>query len=80
MAIEITYEAKELDKEGDWKQVTRQFSTEDPKVENIIPKEEKVGIHLDGQTLLVPFARIYELSIDLDEETVQKMEKAKEQE
>lgn len=80
MAIEITYEAKELDEEGEWQKVTRQFSTEDPKVENIIPKEKKVGIHLNGQTLLVPFTRIYELSIDLDEETVQKMEKAKGQE
>lgn len=80
MAIEITYQAKELDEDGNWQKVTRQFSTEEPKVENIIPQEEKVGIHLDGQTLLVPFARIYELSIDLDEETVKKMEKAKGQE
>lgn len=80
MAIEVVYEAKEIDGDGEWQKVTRQFSTEDEKVENIIPQEEKVGIHLDGQTLLVPFVRIYELSIDLDEETVKKMEKGKSQE
>lgn len=78
MAIEITYEAKEIDEDGEWNQVTRTFSTSEPKVENIIPKENKVAIHIEGQTVLVPFARIYELSIDLDEETVQKMEKSKE--
>lgn len=69
--ISITYEAKELDPEtGEWVQRTRKFSTDQEDVEQIVPQDNKVGIHLAGSTLLVPFNRIYELSIDLDEETV----------
>lgn len=74
MAISIVYDAKELTEDGEFQEVTRSFSTEDEGVEQIVPEENKVGIHLSGQTVLVPFQRVHELRIDLDQETVQQLE------
>lgn len=72
--ISIIYESKELDPEnGEWNQLTRKFTTAQEDVNNIVPEGDKVGIHLSGNTILVPFNRVYELSIDLDEETVEQV-------
>lgn len=69
--IRVLYEAKELDPEsGEWNQRIREFKDTQEDVEQIVPQDNKVGIHLTGTTLLVPFNRVYELEIELDEETV----------
>lgn len=69
--IRILYEAKELDPEtGEYNQRVREFKDTQEDVEQIVPQDNKVGIHLTGTTLLVPFNRVYELEIELDEETV----------
>ena len=77
MAVEIVYDAKELQDNGEFDKVTRHFSTEQEGVENIVPEEEKVGIHLSGESVLIPFRRVHELRIDLDPETVEKIEEEK---
>ena len=72
--IRVLYEAKELDPEKEeWIETTREFKDTQEDVEQIVPQDNKVGIHLTGTTLLVPFNRVYELEIELDEETVQKV-------
>ena len=78
--IRILYEAKELDPEsGKWNQKIREFKDTQEDVEQIVPQENKVGIHLTGTTLLVPFNRVYELEIELDEETVNQVAGGEEQ-
>jgi len=78
--ISITYEARELDPQTDqWLEKTRHFTTEMEEVKQIVPQDNKVGIHLSGTTLMIPFNRIYQLEIELDEETVNQLEGGQEQ-
>ena len=74
MAISVIYEAKELTDEGELVEKSRRFSTDDEEVENIVPEERKVGIHLKNESLIIPFVRVHELRIDLDKETVEDLE------
>lgn len=74
MAIELIYETRELGEDGELEKVEKHVSTSQEEVKNIMPEEEKVGLHLEGETVLIPWSQVIELSIDLDPETVQKME------
>lgn len=74
MAVTITYEAKELTENGEMKKQDKKYTTSQEEVKSINPMENKVAIHLEEQTLLIPFGRIYELKIDLDQQTIQQME------
>lgn len=76
MAIEMIYESREL-QDGELEEIERHFSTDQEGVKEIIPEDDKVALHLEGETLFIPWNRIFELSIDLDPETVQELEQGK---
>jgi len=78
MAIEIIFESREALEDGSLERVEKHFSTEQEEVKNIVPEEDKVGIHLKGETLLVPWSRVFNVRLDLDPETVQNLEKDQE--
>jgi len=86
MAIDLKYETKEkvkADPEGtkvDWVKKQRHFNTDQEGVKEIIPQENKVAIHLEGETIMIPFSRVLELRVDLDPETVKQVEQANKEE
>jgi len=89
MAIDLKYETKKkrkLPNPGDadptleWTETERHFNTEQEGVKEIIPQENKVAIHLEGETIMIPFSRVLELRVDLDPETVEKVEQANKEE
>ncbi len=73
MAVEILYEAREIGENGDYRAVSRRFSTDMEAIQEIRPEEDQVVIHSESQTILVPFDRVYELKIDRDRETVEEI-------
>lgn len=89
MAIDLTYETKEKvdwpnpgdeDPDTEWVEKQKHFNTEMKKVKQIIPQEEKVAVHLEGETIMIPFTRVLELRVDLDPETVKQVEQANKEE
>lgn len=90
MAIDLKWETKEpgyttktdsgIEAGKDWDKVQKHVNTEMDEVKQIIPQEEKVAVHLKGETLMIPFRRVLELRVDLDPETVKQVEKANQEE
>jgi hypothetical protein len=79
MAIDLTYKTEEK-QDKEWQKVNRHFNTEMDAVKQIIPQEEKVAVHLEGETIMIPFRRVLELRVDLDPETVKQVEQANKEE
>lgn len=73
MAVELVYESREL-QNGQFRNVSRRFSTEMDDVEEIVPNDDRVVVHANTETLVIPFNRVFELAVDLDEETVSDLE------
>lgn len=86
MAIDLKWETKEpgatkkqdsgIETGTTWDKVQKHVNTEMEEVKQIIPQEEKVAVHLEGETLMIPFRRVLELRVDLDPETVKQVEQA----
>jgi len=79
MAIDLTYQTK-VKQDGEWTETQRHYNTQMDEVKQIVPQEEKVAVHLEGETVMIPFRRVLELRVDLDPETVKQVEQANKEE
>lgn len=89
MAIDLTYRVDRLEEvqrtsdeepQKRWTKKRVHYNTEQEAVKEIIPQENKVAIHLEGETIMIPFSRVLELRVDLDPETVKQVEQANKEE